>query len=181
MALVNEREFVHEGVTGVARLMAMAARTAPKARGNDNLTVMLADGDTIRLLSDKMKELGLQCGSPIFARDAENILKAEVVVLFGTKISVQGLKKCGMCGHQSCDEKLKFPDVPCVFNCHDLGLAVGSAVSVAAMHHIDNRVMYTVGQAVLELGLLGPDVKIAMGVPLSVSGKSPFFDRPPVS
>jgi uncharacterized ferredoxin-like protein len=44
-------------------------------------------------------------------------------------------------------------------------------------HRIDNRVMYTVGQAILEMKLLGEDVRIAFGIPLSVSGKSPFFDR----
>ncbi len=42
---------------------------------------------------------------------------------------------------------------------------------------VDNRIMYTVGQAVLEMGLLGEEVKIAYGIPLSVSAKNPFFDR----
>jgi uncharacterized ferredoxin-like protein len=37
--------------------------------------------------------------------------------------------------------------------------------------------MFSVGRAAVELGLLGPDVKIAMGIPLSVTGKNPFFDR----
>jgi uncharacterized ferredoxin-like protein len=37
--------------------------------------------------------------------------------------------------------------------------------------------MYTVGQAVLEMGVLGKDVKIVYGIPLSVSAKNPFFDR----
>jgi uncharacterized ferredoxin-like protein len=37
--------------------------------------------------------------------------------------------------------------------------------------------MYSIGRASLELGLLGPKVKQALGIPLSVTGKSPFFDR----
>jgi len=37
--------------------------------------------------------------------------------------------------------------------------------------------MYTIGQAVLELRILGKEVKIFFGIPLSVSAKSPFFDR----
>jgi uncharacterized ferredoxin-like protein len=44
-------------------------------------------------------------------------------------------------------------------------------------HRVDNRVMYTIGKAVLEMKLLGENVKIAFGIPLSVSAKSPFFDR----
>ena len=59
----------------------------------------------------------------------------------------------------------------------DLGIAIGSAVSVAADLRVDNRVMYSVGKAALNIGILGEDVKIAYGIPLSISGKNPFFDR----
>ncbi|MBN1837706.1 MAG: hypothetical protein JW820_17750, partial [Spirochaetales bacterium] len=33
------------------------------------------------------------------------------------------------------------------------------------------------GRAALNLKTLGDEVRIAWGIPLSVSGKSPFFDR----
>jgi uncharacterized ferredoxin-like protein len=36
--------------------------------------------------------------------------------------------------------------------------------------------MFTIGQAAVSLGLLG-DYKLIMGIPLTVAGKSPFFDR----
>jgi glycerol-3-phosphate dehydrogenase subunit C len=39
----------------------------------------------------------------------------------------------------------------CAFNSHDLGIAVGSAVSIAADFHADNRVMYSLGKAAVEL------------------------------
>ena len=80
-----------------------------------------------------------------------------------------------MCGFKNCAAKPE--NVPCVFNVNDLGIAIGSAVSVAADHRVDNRVMYTVGQAALELGLLGKDVKIALAIPLTAMSKNPFFDR----
>ncbi len=67
--------------------------------------------------------------------------------------------------------------IPCVFNTGDLGLAIGSAVSVAMDNRVDNRVMYTAGQAVLEMGFLGEEVKIVYCIPLSVSSKNVFFDR----
>ena len=41
---------------------------------------------------------------------------------------------------------------------------------------IDNRIMFTAGKAAASLGLLG-DKKLIFGIPLSVSGKSPYFDR----
>jgi uncharacterized ferredoxin-like protein len=54
---------------------------------------------------------------------------------------------------------------------------MGSAVSLAADRRVDNRIMYTVGQAVLALGLFPPEVKMIFGIPLSATSKSPFFDR----
>lgn len=180
MPVINEKEVNAEVILQVAKQMAVSARTAPKARGNDNLEILIITGDTKIQLSDKMKEIGIAYSTPFFARDAENVLLAPVVMLFGTSIKSQGLKKCGMCGFANCTEKEKHPGNPCVFNTHDLGLAIGSAVSVAAMHHIDNRVMYTVGQAALELKMFTTDVRVALGIPLSATNKSPFFDRPAV-
>jgi len=36
--------------------------------------------------------------------------------------------------------------------------------------------MFTIGKAAASLGLLG-EYRLIMGIPLSVSGKSPYFDR----
>jgi len=104
----------------------------------------------------------------------ENILSADAMIVFGTRISAMGLDPCGMCGFSNCAEKNKHPAHPCVFNTGDLGIAMGSA---AMDNRIDNRIMYTVRQALLEMGDLGEDVKIIYGMPLSISGKNPFMDR----
>ncbi|MGD0658918.1 MAG: DUF2148 domain-containing protein [Syntrophorhabdales bacterium] len=47
---------------------------------------------------------------------------------------------------------------------------------LAAEMGIDNRIMYTVGAAAKALRLLDSDIII--GIPLSATGKNPFFDRP---
>jgi uncharacterized ferredoxin-like protein len=67
----------------------------------------------------------------------------------------------------------------CAFNSIDLGIAAASAAEVAGRFHIDNRMMYSIGRACLDMGLLGKGVKQALGIPLSVTGKNPFFDRKP--
>lgn len=82
-----------------------------------------------------------------------------------------------MCGYNNCEEKENHPSHPCVFNTGDLGIAIGSAVSVAMDSRIDNRIMYTVGQAAKELKIFGDEVGIIYGIPLSASSKNPFFDR----
>ncbi len=62
-------------------------------------------------------------------------------------------------------------------NTGDLGIAVGSAASVAMDERVDNRIMHSVGKAAVDLKLLGEDVKIAYGIPLYIGSKNVFFDR----
>ena len=178
--LRNEIELRKEAAYQCALAMLSAARTAPKGRGIDNLTLALIEGETIKKLSDKMKEFALTNEMPSAARDAENILNCDYIVLLGTKLVAYGLKKCGLCGFKNCQEKEAHPNFACIFNTGDLGIAVGSAVSIAADRRADTRIMYTAGCAALSLGLLGKEIKIAYAIPISISGKSPFFDRPPV-
>ena len=165
-------------VHSVARRMLTAARTAPKAKGVDNLELAMITGTDIEAMALKMEEIGRRGeGIPNFLRDADNIRKAQAVLLLGTRIKSQGAKFCGRCGFKNCEEKDQHPDFPCTFNSGDLGIAIGSAVSIAMDNRVDNRVMYTIGVAALELKILGEEVRIAFGIPLSVSSKSPFFDR----
>jgi uncharacterized ferredoxin-like protein len=176
--MLQEEEIRNNIVTRVAEEMLTAARTAPKGKGIDNLVLAMVIGSDIELIAKKMEEIGNSPeGTPSFVRDANNIRKAQAVVLMGTLIKSQGAKLCGRCGFKDCNEKDEHPDFPCTFNVGDLGIAIGSAVSIAMDHRVDNRVMYTIGKAVLEMKLLGENVKIAFGIPLSVSAKSPFFDR----
>ena len=65
----------------------------------------------------------------------------------------------------------------CAINVSDLGIAVGSAVSVACDMRVDNRVMYSIGKAVTLMDLFPEDVEVCYGIPLSISSKSIFFDR----
>ncbi|MCK9423734.1 MAG: DUF2148 domain-containing protein [Bacteroidales bacterium] len=173
-----EEQIRKETAIRVAQLMLTAARTAPKARGTDNIVLAIAEQSEIVEIAKRMEEIGNRPNGPaFFLRDAANILQSQALVLMGTRIKAQELQICGRCGYENCEEKNKFPDIPCTFNTGDLGIAMGSAVSVATDQRIDNRIMYTVGQAVLELRLLGEDVRIAFGIPLSISPKNPFFDR----
>ncbi|MGA2625314.1 MAG: DUF2148 domain-containing protein [Bacteroidota bacterium] len=178
MKITLEENVRAETVRKVAERMLVAARTAPKARGIDNLSIAMVDKEGIQKLSDKLKEMANRAETMAhLMRDANNILSADGLVLIGTRLKSVGLRSCNMCGFPNCDERDKHPEVPCVFNPGDLGIAIGSAVSVAVDARVDNRIMYSVGQAALEMKLLGEDVKIAFGIPLSVSAKNPFFDR----
>lgn len=176
--MMFEADLRKETVLIVAKKMMAAARTAPKAKGIDNLSIAICTDDEIKKISEKMVQMVEDEGHPeFFLRDAGNILNSDAIVLIGTSFSPVGVAKCGQCGLSSCKENSEKPNHPCAFNVGDMGIAVGSAVSIAADNRIDNRVMYSVGKAAEALGLFGEEVKIIQGIPLSVKGKSPFFDR----
>lgn len=175
--MIQEDELIKKGIEDVAAKMLVAARTAPKGRGLNTLAAVCLQAEEIKKVSDQLKALGERLDIPAFVRDAENICAAHCLLLIGTRIQSLGLKKCGMCGFQDCNEKDRYPTVPCAFNTGDLGIAIGSAVSIAADNRVDNRIMYTVGQAVLEMDIFPPDIKVIYAIPLSATRKNPFFDR----
>ncbi len=160
----------------VAALMLAAARTAPKTRGIDNIRTIAIDSEPVKQqLINRMREIASKEGRPGVARDARNIEQSPAIVVIGVEPNPAGLN-CGYCGQRSCDALAEAGGV-CTFNSIDLGIATASAAEVAGRLHVDNRVMYSIGRACLDLGLLGSKVKVALGIPLSVTGKNPFFDR----
>ena len=191
MARISSTQAEREAMRTVANLIATAARTAPKGRGVDEIRTMVIDDDDIEVLARTMEEVAP--GRPdiitnAFCRDAGNVRNSPYAVLIG----ILGVPKkpenpfdCGACGFRTCANLLKarekrevdgdFLGPVCAIASIDLGVALGSAVKVAAEHNIDNRMMYTMGVAAAKLKWL--DADIIMGIPLSVTGKSPYFDR----
>ena len=156
--------------------MASAARTAPKTRGIDNIrAIVLDDPESRRLLQAKMREIAQSEKRPGMERDANCIDACPAIVVLGVESNPAGLD-CGFCGQPVC-QGLKDHNGVCAFNSVDLGIAASSAAGVAATFHMDNRMMYSIGRACLDLKLFGENVKQALGIPLSITGKSPFFDR----
>lgn len=160
----------------LAQQLCVAMRTAPKARGRDLLVTAVISGADKTRLADTMREIAERDDVAFLERDAENIDDSPVVVLVGSRKEPIGLPHCGFCGFRDCQE-LKEAGGVCAFNSGDLGIALGSAVGRASELRLDNRIMYSVGKAAIELKLLGADVAIAYGIPLSASGKNIFFDR----
>lgn len=165
-----------EAVLRTAQDMCVAAKTAPKGRGVDQIETAVVSGDELKALAARMRTIGEAGGAAFFVRDSGNVLNSEVVVLIGTALSQRGVPLCGFCGYENCGACRTAGGI-CAIDVTDLGIAVGSAVSLAADRRVDNRVMFTIGKAAMELGFFKGDIKIAYGIPLSVKGKNPFFDR----
>lgn len=167
------------GIDLVAELMAISARTAPKARGNDFIEVSMVKGDDVERLAEEMKEYGKEHGE-YFIRNGNSLLQSEAVVLIGLKDSKSVGLNCGACGNEACKDlpaptNRLFKGPHCALRQMDLGIALGSAVKTASMHNVDTRIMYSVGVVARRLGLTESDV--VMGIPLAMTGKSVFFDR----
>jgi uncharacterized ferredoxin-like protein len=172
--VLNERDGREETALAVARHMLAAARTAPKAMGRDIIECAALTGADKDALAEKLRELGESLGKGFFIRDAGCVDKSQVVVLVGTGPAPCGLN-CTRCGFESCAAKPA--EVPCALNTVDVGIALGSAVSVAEDLRADTRIIFSGGVAAQELGFLGDKVSQVYAIPVSISSKSPFFDR----
>ena len=175
---INSQKAEEEAVLNLANAICAAARTAPKARGEDYMDTAVLTGEDKARLTEEMRRFGKGYGENglFFIRDAANVDASIAVVLIGMRYHPRDLNEiCGFCGFSDC-AACSAAGAACVFTAMDLGIALGSAVALAADHHIDNRIMFTIGKAAANLNLLG-EHKLIMGLPLSVSAKSPFFDR----
>ncbi len=161
-----------------AARMCAAARTAPKAHGKDTLHAFVLTGEEKEKLALKMEEIGnREMGEKMdtwHGRDADNVRAAQAVVLVGADKKQRGVPHCGFCGFNDCNG-CKKNNGNCGFAYVDLGIAVSSAVSTAALDKVDSRIMYSVGKAAAEMDF-APDC-LWLGIPISVSGKNIFFDR----
>ncbi|WP_406660813.1 DUF2148 domain-containing protein [Methanolobus sp. ZRKC3] len=172
-----------EIIESLAKTILVAARTAPKGKGIDDIVTFLLDGDEKAELADKMEELAEIKGMKFLIRDAGNVRDSDAIVLIGLKSSgVCGLN-CGACGFEKCKEMLdakqvsvEFTGPHCMIKYVDLGIAVGCAAAKAKDLCVDNRVLYSAGAAACYFDMIDADV--AMALPLSVNGKNIFFDRP---
>ena len=161
----------------VANLMATAARTAPKARGVDTILTLVVDGEEKDALAAEMRKIAEGGEKYVnFARDAKNLDASAFVVLLAVIDQPLNLALCSVCGFENCAAATAAGS-PCAFNLSDLGTAASSACIVAANHWVDNRLMYTAGRAAMHLDFFGEKVRHCYGIPISASGKSPYFDR----
>ncbi len=172
------KKLEEQAVMQIASLMCVAARTAPKAHGKDTVHTLVLTGAEKDLFADKMETVGEELmgakSENWFKRDAQNVRRAQALVLIGAENTYRGVSPCGMCGFKDC-EGCKKAAGKCAFALLDLGIAISSAVKTAQSNNADNRIMYSVGRTAETMGY---SLSCSwLGVPLSTSGKNIFFDR----
>ena len=188
MGRFKSKQSEKNAVRMAAELMAASARTAPKARGVDAIESLILDGDDLEELAATMEREAAEKPSYLslsFARDANSVRNSSCVLLIGVTGKPKKIKQpldCGACGYKNCKSLTRakryasdFSGPTCILQALDLGIALGSAAKLASELSIDNRMMYTIGATARKMRLLNSDVII--GIPLSVTGKNPYFDR----
>lgn len=181
---IEGKEAEREGVLEAAKLMVVAARTGPKTAGIDDVLSLIIYGPEKDLVVEKMEEIAAERGIEGFRRDAKNVRDSDAVILVGVRANRSLGLNCAGCGFEDCkafDEAEKvlgrdFVGPSCIFKSLDLGIALGSAVKVAGILNVDNRIMYRIGTAAVKLKML-PEATVIMGIPVSARGKSIYFDR----
>ncbi len=176
--IYKDKQADEQAILQIATQMCAAARTAPKAHGKDTIHTLILTENDKNTLANKMDIIGKNLmgdkSNTWYGRDAANVRASSAVVLIGVENSFRGVPNCEMCGYKNCDQ-CKKAGGRCAFAMIDLGIAVSSAVNVASLSHIDNRIMFSIGKAVSDLDYI-PNC-IWLGIPLSVSGKNIFYDR----
>jgi uncharacterized ferredoxin-like protein len=149
--IITSEDAEDETLLHVAKLMVVAARTAPKAQGEDKIKAAIVTGAEKEELENMMEQMGK-------IRDSKNVRESGAVVLLGVNFA------------KPIEDWINFKA-----KLIDLGIALGSAVKLASELNVDNRIMHSIGIAALKMGLLKADE--IQGIPLSIKGKSIFFDR----
>ena len=176
-----------EAVKSVAGLMALSARTAPKAVGLDSIKVEVLTGKDQEKLANLMIQQGKDLRIDFFRVNGEQVKVSDATLLIGVVGRTPLGVNCGGCGYADCAGMAKavkaqknktplYPGPNCVLKISDLGIAVGSAVKTASIHNVDNRIMFSAGVVALQLGML-KGCSVAYGIPLKASGKNIFWDK----
>ena len=149
--IIDSKNAEKDAILTAAKLMVASARTAPKGRGEDKIKTMILVEEDKDKIASVMDELGS-------TRNAKNVRDSDAVVLIGVDFG---------------DPLDKWINYQCKLI--DLGIAIGSAVTIASQMNIDNRIMATIGRAAAKMGIMKADE--IQGIPLSTKGKNIFFDR----
>lgn len=181
---ISYEEGEREAILEVARLMQVAAKTAPKAMGADDVLTLIIYGEEKNAIAEEMNKIADERKADLFKRDAKSVMDSDAILLIGVRGGKSLGLNCGACGYRNCrefEETQKkygqdFIGPTCVFKALDLGVALGSAVKIASILNVDNRIMYRIGTAAMRMRLI-PEATVIIGIPLSAKSKSIYFDR----
>lgn len=121
--MIKGKDSEREAVQEAAKFMLIAARTAPKSAGVDDIFTLIVYGQEKDIIAKKMDKIGEERKIEGFKRDARNLRNSEAAVLVGVRGGKSMGFNCGSCGFESCKE----------FDKHERRLAETSADLLASL------------------------------------------------
>jgi len=103
MPIITSQEAEESGLIRAAELMLISARTAPKAKGEDDILTAMVFREDKEKLASELERMADERGDPGFRRDARSVRDSSIVVIIGVR-GTKGLGlNCGGCGFPSCE------------------------------------------------------------------------------
>lgn len=174
--MLREEEIIQKALEQAGASMLARAKTAPKARGNDTLEYILLEKKDFGPVIEETLRQAHEHDIPFFVRDAKNLEKSDMLLLIGCIDEPKNIPNCGLCGFVDCSENRK-NNGRCIYPPIDLGIAIGSALSLGQSLGVDSRIMVSLGKSALALNYFERPIIAALAIPLSISHKNIFFDR----
>lgn len=174
--MIREKEIIEGALKQAGISMLGRAITAPKAKGVDDLEYILIEKKDFPPLLKEMQRQAIEEDIPFFIRDGKNLEKSDMLLLIGCIDEPRNVPNCGFCGYKDCSENRRNKG-RCVYPAIDLGIAMGSALSLGQELGVDSRVMMSLGKAAISLDIFEKNIVTAIAMPLSITKKSIYFDR----
>ncbi|MEM3424028.1 MAG: hypothetical protein QXE51_05630, partial [Nitrososphaeria archaeon] len=92
---INLESIKNDSLMEVAKEIALSARTAPKARGMDDITIAILTDEEKEEVAKKLESLANERNLWWFKRDADNVRNSSIVIVFGVKGSKPRELNCG--------------------------------------------------------------------------------------
>ena len=191
MAIYNGLDAAHEHLMDVAKATILAAGKAPTLTHRLELMAEIVTEEDMDPIIDVLATLGensaFQRHDAVALQSLRDQGKLPPVVLFGADLMKPALWDCGACGFKTCGEYLKFIKEnkgvgvgcygpSCVWKSIDFGTVCDYACACTARHHVESRIMFSIGACAMMLGHLEGATWV-LGLPIGPLGQNLWFGR----
>jgi uncharacterized ferredoxin-like protein len=191
MAVYNGLDAAHDHLMDVAKACIVAAGKAPTLTHRLELMAEIVTDEDMDPIIDVLATLGensaFQRHDAVALQSLRKQKKLPPIVLLGADLMKPAMWDCGACGFKTCGEYLKYIKAnkgvgvgcygpSCVWKTIDYGTVCDYACACSAQHHVESRIMFSIGACAMLLGHL-EGATFVLGLPIGPLGRNLWFDR----
>jgi len=191
MSVLEGEKIIEENLLDVAKSCAVAAIKAPVLTKELNLKTKILTGEDLDPIIEVLEVLGQTSAFQLHDATAFKSYKEQgilpPVLLLGADLTTPPMWHCGGCGFKNCGEYLAYLKKnkgvgegtygpSCLWKVIDFGIACDYACACASQHHVEARIMMSIGAISMFLNYL-EDCTYVLGLPVGPAGTNRWFDR----